>query len=160
MESLSASPYLTEVSIGGMVLLLVNVLLAVAGGIIAWSSRRLVARNDEDHRQIIVKVEELARETGERIDQHRDRVDLRIGALTDAVAAEREARHSSHKGVDDKTWQINTDLKENYAPRREVMRLFGSLAQRLDQQHRDVIERLDGLPCKRPACPGVEKRDE
>jgi membrane protein implicated in regulation of membrane protease activity len=127
---------LTEISPIGLLLLVANLLLGSVLGLVAWSLRRLVNQNDGVHRALS------------------DRIDEQVANLTVAVEAEREARHQFHGQLGDRVWQVNSDLKENYQPRREGLRLFGSLAQTIEQQHREIMARLDGLPCRLPKCPG------
>lgn len=134
---------LTEISLSGVVLLIVNILIGLAVAIIGWSLRRLVDRNDDEHAAQTTKLDTLAR----------------------VVEAEREARHQLHNDLSrelaetnrtlgDRVWGVNADLKENYQTRREGLRLYGNLAQKLDANQRELLDKLDGLPCKEASCPG------
>ena len=54
-------------------------------------------------------------------------------------------------------WALNSDLKENYELRRDAMRLYGTLTQNQNKNQRELLERIDTLPCHAPACPGEKK---
>jgi hypothetical protein len=135
-----AAVSLQEISVEGVVILLVNLVILCAYAFAAWSMRRLVRQNDEEH-----KTMQQRTETG-------------LDKLADAMQAERDARHQSFHGAEDRVWGLNTDLKENYQTRREGLRLFGTLSQKLDAQHRELIEAINRLPCMqaRGLCPPKE----
>lgn len=141
-----AAAVLRDFSIEGMILLVFNVLMAVGFTVGAFSVRRLVRQNDDEHRQM-----------AERSDQQDERIDRSLEKLLSTVEAEREARHQLASSTSDRDWQINADLKENYQTRREGLRLYGSLVQKLDQMHHDIRADLRELPCNTPRCPNNEE---
>jgi hypothetical protein len=164
---------LTEISLTGIALWLVSLMQIGALAFIGFSFKRLVSKNDEAHEAICEKINKtvadhavekrelaglVAKTVADQAQESRD-LDARIDKLLEAIAAEREARHASHKSVDDRVWALNGELKESYQPRREGMRLYGSLAQKMDRQHTELMDKIEALPCVRPqpACPGVHK---
>lgn len=126
-----AAAVLRELSVEGVVLCLVNLALGVALIASIGSARRLIRQNDEAHKG------------------QQQQIDQLIGA----IAAEREARHESRKELDDRIWGVQADLKENYPPRRETLRQFGTLVQKIDALGSQINGRLDDLPCTKPSCP-------
>lgn len=122
---------LTQISVVGIVLLVFNVMLGAAIIIIQFSMRRLVTQNDESHDRLTKAIEKIAAD----------------------ISAEREARHDTFKDLNDRVWSLNTDLKENYQTRREGMREYGTLAQTLNAHHKEVMDKIDALPCKAASCP-------
>jgi hypothetical protein len=149
METLGIQ--VTDVSATGLALLAVNVLITVATAIIAFSLRRLVAQNDKDHAAI-----QAAQ------DRERERIDGQIGKFMEAINSERDARQNGADEIGNRVWDIRTDLGEHYAKQEMVLRLFGSLSQKLSAQHgevmkkieTDVMKKIDELPCRRVECPG------
>ncbi|HUX17303.1 MAG TPA: hypothetical protein VMW52_12580 [Phycisphaerae bacterium] len=133
---------LRELTVEGVVLCLVNLVLAIAMVLGVGSARRLIRQNDEAHKAAGKRIDNLSEALGGRIEQ-----------LTGAIAAEREARHDSHKDLTDRVWSVSADLKENYPPRRETMRQFGTLIQKIDALGSQINGRLDDLPCTKPSCP-------
>jgi len=73
------------------------------------------------------------------------------------LEAERETRHQFHREQEARLWALNSDLKENYELRRDAMRLYGTLTQNQNKNQRELLERIDTLPCHAPACPGEKK---
>lgn len=144
MSVLPLGVELTEISVNGLVMWLVNLVLLVGMGIIAWSLKRLISQNDREHGDLKRFQEK----------QHDD-LDLRIEKLLDLIAAEREARHTFHGELETRAWHINADLKENYSPSRETGRMYGSMRQAIDQHHAETMARIDALPCHGPVCPGT-----
>lgn len=123
-----------DVSTTSVILTVVNVLLAMGLGYITWSMRRFVRLNDE-------KI------------NHQD---SKIDKLTGAIEAERETRHQYFAQLTDRVWGVSADIKENYHPRREALRQFGTLCQKIDSLSKDLTGRMDSLPCRSLApksCP-------
>lgn len=115
---------LTDFSVMGVVLLIVNVIIGIVSSIVAFSVRRLVDRIDK------IDDESKARLEGER----KERVEL-----------------------ERRLWELNADMKENYQTRREGLRQFGSLMQKLDTHRDEIMNKIDGLPCTQVACPGDKR---
>jgi hypothetical protein len=127
---------LQAISIEGVVLLLVNLVVAAGVLITAGSLRRLIRQNDEQHRQ--------------NDEQHR--------AIDAQITAEREARHAEARQTDNRTWALAADLKENYQRRAEGMRLYGTLVHKINETHRETLEEIRRLPCTQARCPEGESR--
>ena len=122
-----------------LILIAVNVGVGVGIGIVGWLVRRLIGQLDG------------------RIDRQDDQIRLaedKAAAAGVEIAAEREARHATFGQLNDRLWGLNSELKENYAPRRENLRQFGTLCQKIDRHHADLTDRMEALPCRTPSCPG------
>ena len=128
---------------GSVVLWGVTVAVGMVVGLVGWNLRRAIKENDNTHAAM---TEERARRDAA--------VDGRIEKLIGAVEAEREARHQFLSQLGDRVWAVQSDLKENYPTRRETMRQFGTLCQKLDRHHADLSGKIEALPCRTPACPG------
>jgi len=127
---------MTDLTIGAVVLFLLNFIVLVLMALSAWSLRRVVRDNDQSH-------QDIRRE---------------ISALTESVAAEREDRHQSLSDISNRLWSVNADVKENYQTRREGMRLYGSLIRNLNAMGDRLEAKLDALPCMEAKCPGDHDR--
>lgn len=114
-----------------LILVAANLIVGVAVGAIGWSLRRLVRQNDEMH----------ARDAA------------RVDKLLEAIAAERDSRHEGDHAVDTRVWQLHSELPERYQTRHEGMRLYGALSRKTDAHHRELMDRLDGLPCRQAQGP-------
>jgi uncharacterized membrane protein len=146
-----------ELSGAEIVMMVLNAVMTLLVVFVQWSLRRLVKGNDDSHKSIR-KTEAEAREKLEssNADDHK-KMEEAIDRLTSAISAEREARHEFHDKLDTRVWTVNEDLKENYPKRVELMRLFGSLSQKQDRQHREEMDAIAALPCRAPSCPISER---
>jgi len=131
---------LTEISLAGIVLLIFNVLLSIAVTIIGFSVRRLVGQNDRGHDDLAKKIDQLA----------------------EAVSGEREARHALFRELSANQRQTDLNIAENYPQRRETMRQFGTMIQRLESAEKTLGEKIDRLPCvgPRPVAPQCPREAE
>jgi hypothetical protein len=119
-----------------VLLFVFNLLVAAALGFIAWALKRLVSQSDQ---RFAV-------------------VDARLDKVIDSLTAEREARHSDRKDLDDRVWGLAGEVKQDFSPRRETMRQYGTLVQAIQANHEQVLAKIDALPCRAMlACPTQPK---
>lgn len=142
VDVMLAAAVMREVSIEGLILLVFNVLMAIAFCVGAFGVRRLVRQNDQEHRDL-----------SERSDRQDEKIERSLEKLIATVEAEREARHQLAQTTGERDWQLNADLKANYQTRREGLRLYGSLVQKLDAVTDEIKTMLRELPCNTPRCP-------
>jgi hypothetical protein len=90
-----------------------------------------------------------------------------VSTLSAAISSEREDRHADFRSLTERDGRDETNLAENYPKRRETIRQFATLMQRMNEQHAEVIGEIKALPCVGPkaltapalaACPA--RREE
>lgn len=138
---------------GGVVLWLVNLALAAVAAIVAFALRREIRRNDADH-QAIRQAQREERDA-ERQDR-RERaaaVDARIERLFGLIETESRNRHAAWGEMNRAVADVDGRMREDYQKRQEGMRLYGALMRKLTSHHRELMDRIDALPCRQAVCP-------
>ena len=69
-----------------------------------------------------------------------------------------ESQDKRYEKLTDRIWQLDNELKQNYAPRREVYKLYGNIVQQLDRTRDEILERVEKLPCLQAQCPSETKK--
>ncbi len=87
--------------------ILLAVLVVMLGALGFWF-KRVFDQNDGAHHALAEKInEELVKQSADDRD-----LEEKFGRLMDAIAAERKARHASHKTIDDRVWELREHLAE------------------------------------------------
>jgi len=130
---LVAAAALRELSVGGVLLWVVNLVVGLAVAVLGALLWRLIAQNDRAHAAL----------------------DGRLDKLAATLSAEKDARADADQGTGDRVWQLAGEVKEHYQTRHEGMRLYGTLMRTVNANHRELLDEVKGLPCKAPAraCP-------
>lgn len=79
-----------------------------------------------------------------------------VSDLTQSISAERDARQTDMKQQADRLWEFSGEVRESYMKRHEGLRLFGSIARRVEKASQSLGDKIENLPCNITRCPSQE----
>ena len=169
---------LKEITISSMVMLLLNAVMWYA----MYMHNRRVVESDDRLKAMMEEISNLAKSQDERYDNLLERFDKKLDQKSEDIKKLEEQNSSLAKSKDeryDKTverfdgkidqkskevkkleeriWELQNDLKANYSPRVEVGKLFGNLVQKVDRNQKEILTKIDNLPCLEAKCPSEKK---
>ncbi|MBN1943712.1 MAG: hypothetical protein JW849_10510 [Phycisphaerae bacterium] len=126
-------------------LLAVNILGNIIVGFVSFVTRRSVSDHDKADKSRDERIEKL---------------ETMIAQLGRSLSDERDARHADMKEQADRLWQFSGEVRESYLKRHEGLRLFGSIARRVEKGTRELMDRIENLPCTQTHCPSQEMKPD